>query len=89
MSQSQNPWYVYMMRCADNSLYTGITTDLTRREKQHNSNSAAKYTRCRQPVKLVYYEPQKCRSSASKREYQLKQLTKKAKEKLVQQTSQN
>ena len=88
MTDSTTTWYVYMMRCADNSLYTGITTDLQRREQQHNRSNgkpAAKYTRTRQPVKLVYAESQPDRSVASQREYQLKQLTKLAKEKLVKQ----
>jgi len=78
-------WFVYMVRCVDNSLYTGITTDLKRRVAEHNSTGhlAAKYTRTRQPVKLVYCEQQASRSTASKREYALKRLSKKAKEALV------
>ena len=49
-------WYLYILRCADGSLYTGITTDISRRLRQHNNGSAAKYTRCRRPVVLVYQE---------------------------------
>jgi len=78
-------WFVYFLRCADNSLYAGITTDLERRLKEHNNcnKSGAKYTRVRRPVTLVYQEPQPDRKSACQREYQLKRLTKAQKEKLV------
>ena len=80
-----SPWYVYMLRCADNSLYTGVTTSLERRVKEHNTKgkAAAKYTRIRQPVELVYYESAQDRASASKREYQIKQLSKLKKEQLI------
>jgi len=79
-----NTWHVYFLRCNDNSLYTGITTDLERRLHQHNNTKlGAKYTRARRPVKLVYSETAVDRSTASKREYQLRTLTKKQKEKLV------
>jgi len=78
-------WFVYMVRCADDSLYTGIATDVDRRVEEHNStgNLAAKYTRARQPVKLVYSESVESRSEASKREYHIKKMTKLAKEKLI------
>lgn len=77
-------WYVYYLRCNDNSLYTGITTDIQRRLYQHNNTKlGAKYTRARRPVKLVYSETAVDKSTASKREYQLRILTKKQKEKLV------
>ena len=78
-------WYVYLVRCNDNSLYTGITTDIERRIYQHNHSNTlgAKYTRVRRPVALVYQEECSNRSAASKREYQLKQLNKKNKEQLV------
>ena len=78
-------WYVYFLRCSDNSLYTGITTDLDRRVFEHNNSNklGAKYTRVRRPVKLVYSEKQINRQAASKREYELKQLKKTAKESLV------
>ena len=80
------PWYVYMLRCADDSLYTGITTDLQRRLQQHNGEPAckgAKYTRSRRPVELVYYEQAADRSSAASREIEIKGLDKSAKLKLV------
>ncbi len=78
-------WFVYYLRCADNSLYAGVTTDLIRRLHEHNTcnKTGAKYTRVRRPVKLVYAETQKNRQLACKREYQLKQLTKVKKEALV------
>jgi putative endonuclease len=79
-----NSWTVYFLRCNDNSLYTGITTDIERRLHQHNNTKlGAKYTRARRPVKLVYSETAADKSTASKREYELRTLTKKQKEKLV------
>jgi len=79
-----NIWTVYFLRCNDNSLYTGITTDITRRLYQHNNTKlGAKYTRARRPVTLVYSESAIDKSAASKREYQLRTLTKKQKETLV------
>ena len=82
---SKNAWFVYYLRCADNSLYAGITTDLTRRLIEHNTCNklGAKYTRVRRPVCLVYAEHQENRQLASKREYQLKKLSKVKKEALV------
>ena len=79
-----NIWYVYFLRCNDNSLYTGITTDIKRRLHQHNNTKlGAKYTRARRPVVLVYSEVAEDKSTASKREYQLRTLTKNKKEQLV------
>jgi len=76
-----------MLRCADNSLYTGITTNVVRRIDEHNGLGAkgagAKYTRMRQPVELVYQEQVDSRSEAGKREAALKKLSKKEKESLV------
>ena len=89
MSESSH-WFVYMLRCADNSLYTGITTDVLRRVAEHNGLGAkgagAKYTRMRQPVELVYQERQANRSQAGKRELALKRLSKAEKERLVRQS---
>ena len=77
-------WFVYMLRCADNSLYTGVTTDVERRLVEHNADkSVTKYTRVRQPVSVAYFEEAESRSEACKREAQLKKLTKKDKEALV------
>ena len=72
-------WYVYILRCADGSLYTGITTDLTRRTRQHNDGTASRYTRSRRPVKLVYQERRRSQSSALKREAAIKKLTRRQK----------
>ena len=70
-------WKVYILRCADDSLYTGITTDMDRRLIEHNSdnNKGARYTRARRPVELVYTEACKDRAQASRREYDLKRLS--------------
>ena len=69
-------WYVYIVKCSDNSLYTGITVDLERRVEEHNtSNKGAKYTKSRRPVHLVYSETHQDRSSASKRESAIKKLS--------------
>lgn len=76
-------YYVYMLRCRDGSLYSGITTDLTRRLNVHNSGKGAKYTRSRLPVSLAYYEEAEDKSQALKRELELKKLTRTQKEALV------
>ena len=77
-------YFVYIVKCSDATLYTGITTDLKRRVYEHNnSDKAAKYTKVRRPVKLVYYEECIDRSSASKREYLIKHLSRKEKLKLI------
>lgn len=69
-------WWVYILRCADGSLYTGICTDVERRVEEHNvSAKGAKYTRARRPVKLVYKEQSTSRSAASKREVEIKRLS--------------
>lgn len=82
---TSSTWYVYLLRCADNSLYTGVTTDIERRIHQHNhcNKLGAKYTRVRRPVVLAYSEKATNRQSACQREYQLKQLSKKKKEQLI------
>jgi putative endonuclease len=70
-------WHVYIVRCADDSLYTGIARDLERRIAEHNAGNGtgASYTRSRRPVTLVYREAAGNRSAASKREYGIKQLS--------------
>lgn len=80
-----NNWFVYIIRCADQSYYTGITTDVERRLQQHNGEQkgGARYTTSRRPVKLVYQEDCADRSSASQREMQIKSLHREQKEKLV------
>ena len=79
------PWFVYILRCADDSLYTGVTTDINRRLDQHNGiiKNGAKYTRNRQPVTLMYQETSKSRSEACKREYAIKDLNRSEKERLI------
>ncbi len=67
-------WRVYLVRCRDGSLYTGITTDLDRRLAAHNAGTASRYTRSRLPVKLVHQEPGFTRSTALKREAEIKRL---------------
>ncbi|HYL19983.1 MAG TPA: GIY-YIG nuclease family protein [Burkholderiales bacterium] len=78
-------WMVYIVRCADGTLYTGIATDVMRRVEEHNSSNllAASYTRGRRPVVLVYQEAAPTRSTASKREYEIKQLSRADKEALL------
>ncbi len=76
---SDDPWFVYMLRCADGSLYTGITNDVMRRCRQHNDGKASRYTRSRRPTKLVWQEVQPSRSSALKREAAIKAMTRRAK----------
>ena len=76
-------YFIYMVRCSDDSLYTGITNNLENRLKVHNSGKASKYTRGRLPVKLVYQEDAIDKSSALKREMVIKKLTKPEKEKLL------
>ena len=75
--------YVYILRCKDNSLYTGWCRDLDERIKKHNSGKGAKYTRAKGPCKLVYYEEISNKSEALKREIAIKKLSKTKKEDLV------
>ena len=78
-------WSVYIVRCADGTLYTGITKDVARRVEEHNSNDllASNYTRTRRPVTLVYQEAAATRSAAGKREYEVKQMRREEKEALA------
>ncbi len=78
-------WYVYIIRCADSSYYTGIATDVARRIGEHNAGcgTGARYTRGRRPVSLVYQEKHASRSSACKREFEIKRLSRKEKEILI------
>lgn len=82
---SSNAWWVYIVRCADGSLYTGIARDLDKRIAAHNGtgSAGASYTRARRPVRLVYREPAEGRSAASRREYEIKQLSREDKLALV------
>jgi putative endonuclease len=72
-------WYVYIVRCADHTLYTGVAKDLLERIAAHNDGRGAKYTRQRLPVKLVYSEAALDRGAALRREWEIKQLPRVAK----------
>lgn len=78
-------WYVYLLNCADNTYYTGITTDPQRRLQEHNNNDkkAARYTRARRPVNMVYFELCDNRSAAASREYEIRRLSRKHKDLLA------
>jgi predicted GIY-YIG superfamily endonuclease len=67
-------WFVYLLRCADGTLYTGIAKDVNRRCQQHNAGTASRYTRCRLPVELVYQEAHASQGSALRREAAIKAL---------------
>ncbi|ARD68022.1 hypothetical protein B2M23_17690 [Eubacterium limosum] len=75
--------YVYILKCKDNSLYTGWTTDIEKRLKAHNSGKGAKYTKSRKPVELVYKEEFDNKSDALRREAAIKSLTRKQKLALI------
>lgn len=85
MAENNISWWVYIVCCANDSLYTGITTNIERRIAEHNdSKKGAKYTRSKRPVKLVYSEIHPDRSSASQREYIIKKMSRTNKLKLIQ-----
>ena len=75
--------YTYMLKCSDGTLYTGWTNDLEKRVETHNSGKGAKYTKARRPVELAYYEEFETKEQAMKREYAIKQLGRKEKQKLI------
>ena len=77
------PWTVYILKCADGSLYTGITTNIDRRLREHGTKKGAHYTRSRTPLTLVYQESYANRSEASKREYEIKALPRAEKFQLI------
>jgi predicted GIY-YIG superfamily endonuclease len=85
--RSTGTWFVYILRCADGTLYTGITKDLARRIQQHNAGTASRYTRSRRPVKLVYQEPQRSQSLALRREAAIKKLTRRQKLALIREAN--
>lgn len=76
-------WFVYILRCRDGTLYTGITTDCSRRVQQHNAGTASRYTRSRRPVVLVYRERVSDQGTALRREAAIKKLPRSAKEQLI------
>lgn len=81
MAQS---WYIYILKCSDGSLYTGVTTDIERRLHEHNHSSrGARYTRARRPLSLAYREPAESRAQACRREWEIKQLSAVDKRRLI------
>ena len=84
MTKGSGIWHVYMVRCSDGTLYTGITIDLEKRIEAHNSGKdGARYTRSRRPVKLVYSEQVESKSAAAKLECQIKRLPRDKKKRMV------
>lgn len=81
--------FVYIVKCRDESLYTGWTNDLEKRIKTHNSGKGAKYTRGRTPVKLMYYEEYEDKLIAQRREREIKKLTRDEKIQLIKEKNQN
>jgi putative endonuclease len=79
-TNSRKTWFLYILKCGDGTLYTGITNDMQRRLRQHNDGSASRYTRSRLPVKLIYREPCRSRSLALRKEWAIKRLPRKEKE---------
>ena len=77
-------WHVYIVRCRNDALYTGVTTDLARRVAEHNAGKGARYTRANRPVKLVYSERAESRAQALRRELAIKRLTRGRKLELIQ-----
>ena len=84
MTESKTNWYLYMVRCADDTIYTGISIDVSARVTKHNSGRGAKYTSTRLPVRLIYSESQPDRITAMKREIQVKRWSRKLKDNLAQ-----
>jgi len=76
--------YVYVLRCGDDTLYTGYTTDVERRVAEHDAGEGAKYTRGRTPVELVHVETFESKSTAMSREYEIKQCSRAEKERLIE-----
>lgn len=75
--------FVYIVKCSDNSLYTGYAVDVEKRVQAHNSKKGAKYTKSRTPVSLMYYEEYEDKTTALKREYEIKQLKRSEKLKII------
>lgn len=82
MNPKKSSWFVYMVKCKDGSIYTGISNDVEDRIKEHNSGEGAKYTASRKPVQLIFQEKHPDKSSAFKREIQIKRWSKVRKEEL-------
>ncbi|WP_049942762.1 MULTISPECIES: GIY-YIG nuclease family protein [Haloarcula] len=84
MTTARSPYHVYVLRCSDNTFYTGYTTDVERRVREHDAGDGAKYTRGRTPVELIHVEPFDSQSEAMSREYEIKQYSRAQKERLVE-----
>lgn len=82
-SETERPWHVYIVRCADGTLYTGVTNDIETRIAAHNAGRGARYTRPRRPVSLLYIEPAGARGAALRREYEIKRLPREQKQRLA------
>lgn len=83
MPSREPKWWVYVLRCADGTLYTGVTTDPDRRLKQHNAGTASKYTRVRRPVVIVHREPTAGHGAALRREIAIKKMSRAVKDVLI------
>ena len=83
LPKEKSSWFLYILKCRDGSLYTGITTDIDKRVTAHNEGRGARFTSGRTPVKLLYYEKQEDRSKATKREREVKKLTRQQKLALI------
>src|SRR3954463_3065869 len=84
MTKLSDPvWFVYLLRCADGSLYTGVTTDVARRCRQHEAGTASRYTRSLRPIRLVHQESHAGQGAALKREAAIKALSRREKEVLI------
>jgi len=78
-------WYVYILKCSDDTLYTGITTEIARRVEEHNSSPlGARYTRSRRPVQLVYSSEFETRAEAAAQEYRIKKMSREQKTRMVE-----
>ncbi|GAA5431704.1 GIY-YIG nuclease family protein [Haloarcula japonica] len=84
MTTARSPYHVYVLRCSDNTFYTGYTTDVERRVREHDAGDGAKYTRGRTPVELIHVESFDSQSDAMSREYEIKQYSRAEKERLVE-----
>ena len=82
----EGKWYLYILRCGDGTLYTGITTDVEKRLAAHRAGRGAKYTRGRGPLELVHWEELPDHSAALKREHEIKTMPRQEKEKLIEKT---
>ncbi len=83
MDNQEKQNYTYMVACSDGSLYTGWTNDLEKRVRAHNEGKGARYTKSRRPVELVWHEAFPTKEEAMRREYEVKQLTRREKEELI------